>query len=168
MILKSSLTLIMTAGAIVAFIGPSRTSNADGEQSARIAATLDAFHAAASKADFETYFAILAPDGVFLGTDATERWTVDEFKAYAKPFFDKGQGWTYTSIADKRFITIANDAKTAWFDELLANEKYGTCRGSGVLRKMGNDWRIAQYNLAFMIPNDAAKDVVALIKTKHE
>jgi hypothetical protein len=39
---------------------------------------------------------MFAPDGIFIGTDATERWTVAEFKAYAKPHFDKGRGWTYT------------------------------------------------------------------------
>src|SRR4051812_38120578 len=57
---------------------------------------LDALHNSASKADAAKYFALFAPDAVFLGTDATERWTVDEFKAFAKPYFDQGKGWTYT------------------------------------------------------------------------
>jgi hypothetical protein len=48
----------------------------------------------------------------------------------------------------------------------LNNAKYGTCRGSGVLRKIGDDWRIAHYNLSFTIPNDAAADVVTLIKSR--
>lgn len=164
-------TASLIALAIVAGIftfGASMRSTVESDATKSIAATLDAFHAAASKTDFNGYFALFAADGVFLGTDATERWTVDEFKAYAKPFFDQGQGWTYTAMAGNRFITIADDGRTAWFDELLSNEKYGTCRGSGVLRKVGDDWRIAQYNLAFMIPNDAAKDVVALIKAKKE
>lgn len=44
---------------------------------------LDGFHSAASKALFNEYFATFTPDGVFIGTDATERWTVEQFKAYA-------------------------------------------------------------------------------------
>lgn len=165
MLIKSLMMLAMASGlALAAF---STSSAARGEDDVKaVAATLDAFHLAASKADGERYFGLFAADGVFLGTDATERWNVDEFKAYAKPYFDKGQGWTYRAIEGKRFITMAEDGKTAWFDELLANEKYGTCRGSGVLRKVGENWRIAQYNLSFMIPNDVAGEVTALVKAK--
>ena len=41
--------------------------------------TLDAWHAAAARADEEAYFAYFTPDGVFLGTDPAERWPRDEF-----------------------------------------------------------------------------------------
>ena len=47
--------------------------SANGEQA--IQQVLDDFHDAASKADEERYFALFLPDGVFLGTDAAERWT---------------------------------------------------------------------------------------------
>jgi hypothetical protein len=165
MLTKSLIILAMAGGMMLAGHAASSAAT-EGDEAQSIAATLDAFHAAASKADFNGYFSLFAPDGVFLGTDATERWTVEEFKAYAKPSFDKGHGWTYAAVEGKRFITIADDGKIAWFDELLINAKYGSCRGSGVLRRIGDNWRIAQYNLAFMIPNDVAKDVVALIKDK--
>ena len=69
-----------------------------GPQEDAASALLDRFHSAAAKADFDAYFATFTPDGVFLGTDATERWTVAQFKAYAKPHFDKGRGWTYTKV----------------------------------------------------------------------
>ncbi len=166
MLIKTVLTMGILIGAIFALAGAMRSIRGAADDAKAIAGTLDALHASASKADFNGYFALFAPDGVFLGTDATERWTVDEFKAYAKPFFDKGQGWTYTTVEGKRFITIADDGGTAWFDELLDNAKYGRCRGTGVLRKIGDDWRIAQYNLTFTIPNDVADDVGALIKGK--
>ena len=39
--------------------------------------------------------ALYAPDAVFIGTDAGERWTIDEFEAYAEPHFSAGRGWTY-------------------------------------------------------------------------
>jgi hypothetical protein len=60
---------------------------------------LDRFHKAASAARFDEYFGLFAPDGIFIGTDAEERWTLAEFKAYTKPYFDKGRGWTYLPVA---------------------------------------------------------------------
>ena len=167
MLMKSMATLAIVGAAVCALAAPTEP-RLNVDDSKAIAATLDSFHVAASKADFDGYFSLFATDGVFLGTDATERWTVEEVKAYAKPHFDQGTGCTYKPIAGKRFITIADDGRTAWFDELLSNEKYGTCRGSGALRKIGDNWRIAQYNLSFMIPNDVANDVMALIRSKQK
>lgn len=143
-----------------------RQTDRRGEM-APIIATLDALHEAASKADGSRYFALFAPDAVFLGTDATERWTIEEFRAYAQKRFDTGTGWTYQAIDDKRFITVDEGGEVAWFDELLTNAKYGTCRGSGVLRKIGGQWKIAQYNLSIPIPNDLALQVVKMIR-QHE
>jgi hypothetical protein len=123
---------------------------------------LDALHASASDADFDRYFDQFAPDGIFLGTDGTERWTVEEFKAYTRPYFDQGRGWTY--VSRDRYLHFSADGRTAWFDELLDNAKYGECRGSGVL-VYGYDgrWRIAQYNLAKTVPNDRMEAVVEAI-----
>src|SRR5262245_39513162 len=94
-----------------------------------ISACLSTLHDAASKADGDRYFKLFTADAVFLGTDATERWPIDEFKAYAMKRFATGTGWTYTLHENSRHITIANDI--AWFDELLDNAKYGHCRGTG-------------------------------------
>jgi catechol 2,3-dioxygenase-like lactoylglutathione lyase family enzyme len=129
---------------------------------AAVDAVLDDFHAAASEADGARYFAHFAPDGVFIGTDATERWTVDEFRAYAEPHFSKGNGWTYAVV--ERHVDFHPDERSAWFDERLQNEAYGETRGSGVLRWIDGAWRIEQYVLSFPIPNDVAKDVVAQIQ----
>ena len=41
-----------------------------------IGAVLDQLHAAAAKADGPTYFGLYTPDAVFIGTDATERWSL--------------------------------------------------------------------------------------------
>ena len=51
----------------------------------------------------------------------------------------------------------------AWFDELLDNENYGECRGSGVLTRTLGGWKILQYNLTLTVPNDVAASVVELI-----
>jgi hypothetical protein len=127
-------------------------------------AVLDDFHAAAAAADEQRYFAHLAPDAVFLGTDAGERWSVDAFRAYAHPYFERGQGWTYAMRARHVRLAPGEDPGVAWFDELLANAKYGDCRGSGVLVRSGATWKIAQYNLSLPIPNAVAPQVVELIR----
>ena len=36
--------------------------------------TIDAWHKAAFEADFDTYFSLMTPRGVFVGTDASEHW----------------------------------------------------------------------------------------------
>jgi len=56
----------MVAVAVV----PSETESA-------IDAVLTSLHQAASDADGELYFSLFADDAVFMGTDATERWSVD-------------------------------------------------------------------------------------------
>jgi ketosteroid isomerase-like protein len=125
-------------------------------------AVLDDFHLAAAQADEARYFGHMSADAVFIGTDATERWDVKAFRAYAHPHFAAGRGWTYTPR--NRNVTIHGDV--AWFDELLDNTKYGETRGTGVLRKIEGAWRIVQYNLSMPIPNDVAADVVKLIRNR--
>jgi hypothetical protein len=131
---------------------------------AAAARTLDAFHAAAARSDFKGYFDLFAPDGVFIGTDAHERWMVPAFKAYARAPFAAGKGWVYTPRA--RHLTIAPIACrcVAYFDEILESKSYGTSRGTGVLVKTRAGWKIAQYALTFPIPNDLAKDTTDRIK----
>ncbi len=131
------------------------------EQS-RIAQVLNDLHAAAAKADGEHYFALFAPEAVFLGTDASERWTIAEFKTYASARFASGHGWTYTPT--QRHIVVNDNWAT--FDELLSNDKYGVCRGSGTLRRIGETWKIVQYDLSIPIPNDMAESITAQIR-KH-
>ena len=129
-----------------------------------IAAVLDALHAAAAKADGPAYFALYTPDATYLGTDASERWSLAEFKSYAMPYFAKGQGWTY--VPRERHITIAPIACrcVAWFDELLDSASYGTSRGTGTLVLTPDGWKVSQYALTFPIPNDLAKGMTDQIK----
>jgi ketosteroid isomerase-like protein len=134
----------------------------EGVSHGAIEVVLDDLHLAASEADEERYFGHFTGDAVFLGTDATERWSVEQFRAYAHPHFAAGKGWTYK--ATERHIRVSADGKTAWFDERLQNEKYGEVRGSGVLIRDGR-WRVAHYNLSFPIPNDLAAQVIGLIRS---
>jgi hypothetical protein len=135
---------------------------AGDDAKAEIEGILDSFHEAASKADGDSYFSLFFDGGVFIGTDVTERWSIDEFEAFAEPYFSEGRGWTY--IPKERHIDLSPQGRTAWFDEVLWNEKYGTCRGTGVLVLTEAGWRIAQYHLTFPIPNDLSTELTARIK----
>jgi ketosteroid isomerase-like protein len=150
--------LVLSALALAASTG----SAAPERTEAAVRDVLDDFHAAASAADEHRYFGHFAPDGVFLGTDETERWTVPEFREYARPHFSEGRGWTY--IPTERHVAISEDGTLAWFDEKLRNEKYGTVRGTGVLRRIGDGWKIALYSMTFLVPNEVASDVVKVIR----
>ncbi|WIO75067.1 nuclear transport factor 2 family protein [Porticoccaceae bacterium LTM1] len=135
------------------------TANACEEH---VSIVLDNFHKAASEAHGGKYFDLLTEEAVFIGTDASERWSKKEFEAFAKPYFDQGKGWTYTSTS--RHIYLSQDQQTAWFDEMLDNENYGVCRGTGVLVKTEGGWKIAQYHLVIPVPNELAKNLVEQIR----
>jgi hypothetical protein len=138
---------------------------ASGQTSAQqISAVLDDWHQAASVADEARYFGHFAPNGVFMGTDATERWTVPEFRQWAKAQFKGKSAWSFKPR--DRHIDFSSDGKTAWFDEMLDTPNLGLCRGSGVLVLVGGSWKIAQYNLSIAIPNALAESVVKQIGAK--
>ena len=120
-----------------------------------IDALLDGLHRDAHEGNFQTYFARYSSDAVFLGTDKSERWTIEEFKSYAKPAFSDGHGWTYT-VVERNW---EGDGNTRWFDEILLNEKLGHCRGTGVVQLINGEWKIAHYALTMLVPNDIAADV---------
>jgi len=128
-----------------------------------IGALLDAWHDAAAKADEERYFAHFTPDAVFLGTDATERWDLGAFRAFAHPFFARGKAWSFRAV--RRAIILGPGGLIAWFDEDLDTPNMGPARGSGVLvrERPGAPFRIAHYNLALTIPNERMKEVKALL-----
>jgi len=118
---------------------------------------LDGLHQDAHEGNFKSYFDRYTPDAIFLGTDKTERWTIEEFKAYAKPAFADGNGWTYSVV--ERNWEGAGD--THWFDEILFNEKLGHCRGTGVVQLIEGEWKILHYALTMLVPNEIAADVGA-------
>jgi len=140
----------------------SMTPEAMATEQAAIAAVLDDWHAAAAASDEARYFGHFAEGGVFMGTDATERWTLPQFRAYSHPHFAKGKAWSLRPT--RRDIAFTGDV--AWFDEDLDTPNMGPARGSGVLlRDPQGVWKIAQYNLALVIPNERMKEVKALIAT---
>ena len=156
---------LLAAAAALALAAPAAAQPSASADSAAIARVLDDFHDAASVADGARYFGHFAEGGVFLGTDATERWTVEEFQAYARPYFSAGRGWTY--VPTVRRVVVGPDGRAAWFDELLENASYGTTRGSGMLRKEDGRWKIALYDLSIPMPNALAGHLTGII-AEHE
>ncbi|NNM18784.1 MAG: nuclear transport factor 2 family protein [Croceitalea sp.] len=122
---------------------------------------LDSWHEAAANADFDAYFRLMTQDGVFLGTDATENWQNKAFKEFSKPYFDKGKAWSFTAV--ERNIYIGEGGAFAWFDELL-DTQMKLCRGSGVLVKKEDGWKIAHYVLSIAVPNEHVDALVTLKK----
>ncbi len=138
----------------------STIAQSQNKETASINATVDSWHKAAATANFNDYMNVLTDDAVYIGTDATENWNKTAFMAFAKPYFDKGKAWSFTAL--ERHVYFDISGKTAWFDELL-NTQMKICRGSGILIKIGNNWKIKHYVLSMTIPNDNTDEV---IKTK--
>ncbi|MDZ7716896.1 MAG: nuclear transport factor 2 family protein [Balneolaceae bacterium] len=129
----------------------------------KVNAVLDDWHNAAAEADFERYFSHFDSDSaIFMGTDATERWTIAVFRPWSKPYFDRGRAWNFTPV--ERHVYFSPNGKTAWFDEALDTPNLGPARGSGVLLKREEGWKIAHYNLSIPIPNAIADTVVKQVE----
>ncbi|HEY6907770.1 MAG TPA: nuclear transport factor 2 family protein [Myxococcales bacterium] len=124
-----------------------------------VARELDDFHDAAARADEERYFAHFAPGGVFLGTDASERWDVPSFRAYAHPYFARGKAWSFRGVRRR----VAARGEVAWFEEDLETQNLGPARGSGVMVRSDGRWLIEQYVLSVVIPNEKFKAVKELL-----
>jgi len=125
---------------------------------------LDNWHKAASEANYEAYFSKMDSVSFFIGTDARENWNKTTFASFSKPFFDKGKAWSFVPLERNIYVNEAKDF--VWFDELL-NTWMGTCRGSGVLEKKENVWKIKHYVLSVEIPNNDVKAVI-MAKKKND
>lgn len=125
---------------------------------------MDAWHKAAATADEVVFFNSMTEDGIYIGTDASERWTREEMRVWSKPFFERESAWAFT--ATERNVTVSADGQMAWFDELLETWM-GVCRGSGVLAMTAEGWKIQHYHLAMAIPNDLVQDYLKVLK-KYE
>ncbi len=138
---------------------------AQSTEKEKINMVLDGWHQAAANADFEAYFGKMTNDAVFIGTDATENWQNNEFKAFSKPYFDGGKAWSFTSVERNIYINKTKDF--AWFDELL-DTQMKICRGSGVLKKENGQWKIAHYVLSIAVPNENVGELIQIKEKKDD
>ena len=120
---------------------------------------LEQWHQDVATFKYKAYFDKMTQDAIFVGTDASEVWSKQEFQTFCKPFFDKKSTWNFKPI--KRNVYLDKKEKTAWFDETL-DTWMGVCRGSGVLAKQNNQWKIKHYVLSIVIPNDNVKEIVKI------
>ncbi len=122
---------------------------------------VEAWHQAATDADADKYFGLMTMDSYFLGTDQTERWSKKEFQSFAKNAFSEAPAWDFKTI--ERNIIVDDTGDIAWFDERL-DTWMGVCRGSGVVVKTANDWKIKHYVLSVTVPNEKIKDFILLVE----
>lgn len=122
---------------------------------------LDHWHLDAAKADMEAYFDKIDDNGIYIGTDETEIWTKQEFYEWQKPRTSDGTAWDFKAI--DRNIYSEKQTKYVWFDELLSFSG-GTLRGSGILVKRENGWKILHYVLSLPVPNEKFSAVLEAMK----
>lgn len=147
--------MILTGG-----IANAQTSS-QGDAKEKINSLMNSWHDAAARADYDAYFSKMADHSIFIGTDPTENWEKTEFAKWSKPYFDKGQAWSFTTL--ERNIFLKEDCDLAWFDELLETHM-GICRGSGVVAKEDGEWKVKHYVLSIEIPNENVDEITLLKK----
>lgn len=136
----------------------------DAALTRQVNAFVDSWHDDAANTRM-AYFDKIAKDGVYIGTDRTELWTRDEFKAWSKKYFDAKSAWTFK--ATRRNVYASADKSMIWFDELLDTKNMGPAMASGVLRKTRSGFEIVHYQLSLAVPNAVNDQVVGII-ADHE
>ncbi len=71
--------------------------------------TLNQWHKDVADSNFDAYFNKMTSNSVFVCTDASEVWSKQKFKEFAKSFFNKKETWNFTSI--NRNIYFSSDQK---------------------------------------------------------
>lgn len=135
--------------------------NAQAEKDNQIQTLVNNWHRDAAVANADAYFGAMTSDAIFLGTDATERWTRGEFREWSKKYFESKKTWDFKT--KERHVYFSSDKKIAWWDEKL-DTWMGVCAGAGVAVLTSEGWKIAHYQLAMMIPNEKVKSVLELLQ----
>ena len=126
---------------------------------------LNQWHLDATNANFEPYFYHFHKDAIYIGTDSSEHWNIQEYKAFSRPFFKRGKAWDFKTL--ERNIFFTNNNKVCWFDELLETWM-GPCRGSGVLVYEKDKWLIKHYHLSVTVPNNKIKTFISLMENNSD
>lgn len=140
-----------------------KQSNSYLSEKNKVNSFLDQWHQDVANADFEAYFGKMSSNSIFIGTDASENWTLQQFKDFAKPHFDKKKTWDFKAL--ERNVYFSSKSDIVWFDELL-DTWMGVCRGSGVLSNKNGELKIEHYVLSVVIPNDDVNKVIEIKKNK--
>ena len=155
-----SVLLIMVAGIYSCEKSGSKNIDTNKQVSTEnIDIFLNDWHKAASKANYSDYFSKMDSISVFIGTDATENWSKNQFQKFSKPYFDDGKAWDFKTL--ERHIYTSKSGDFIWFDELL-DTWMGVCRGSGVIEMVDEKLKIKHYVLSLTVPNDVIDEVIKI------
>jgi hypothetical protein len=135
-------------------------AQADPVLKKQVNAFVDRWHSDAAHAR-PAYFDKIAKDGIYIGTDKSERWRRDEFKAWARPYFKGKSAWAFKAL--RRNVYFSDDRSMIWFDELL-DTQMGVCQASGIMRRKGDSFEIVHYQLSMAVPNEVGSQVTRLIR----
>lgn len=116
--------------------------------------TLDALHKAGADANAAAFESRLAEDVVFLGIAGAGRLEGQAAREFFAVHLAQERIWAYRS--SQREIRASADGNVAWFDETLEHDELGIGRGTGVLVRSREGWKVAQYNLTVPIIDGAA------------
>lgn len=131
------------------------------DQEAQLDQLLNDWHRAAALADEDTFFGLMEPESVYLGTDVRENWRRDDLRKWSAEYFEGSSAWEFSP--NHRHWFFSADGQTAWFDEVL-DTWMGPCRGSGVMQKQADgSWKLMHYNLAVLVPNEKMDEYKKLI-----
>jgi hypothetical protein len=151
--------LILVCSLLLSCVG-AMAQDTDAALRQQVNAFVDEWHDDAAHAR-PAYFDKMAKDGVYIGTDKTELWHRDAFKAWASKYFDRKSAWAFK--ATKRNVYFSPDKQFIWFDELL-DTQMGVCQASGVIRRTASGFEIEHYQLSMAVPNELASQVTKTIK----
>ena len=154
--------LVLVAAVSVACAGAPAQPPAGTEEMfrARVNAFVDEWHQDAAGAR-PAFFDKIAADGIYIGTDKTERWTKEAFREWAKPAFARPTAWAFTPL--HRNIRFTPDRQIIWFDEQVRSSM-GILQATGVVRPTTAGFEIVHYQLSIAVPNDVIPQVTGAIK----
>ena len=163
MIARLSAALIVLATSVACTSAPEATEPAavpDETFRARVNAFVDEWHQDAAHAR-PAFFDKIAADGIYIGTDKTERWTKESFREWAKPAFARPTAWAFTPL--HRNIRFTPDRQVVWFDEQVRSSM-GILQASGVVRATAERFEIVHYQLSIAVPNEVIPQVTGIIE----
>ena len=137
---------------------------ADNEPVEAINDFVDSWHKAAAEANAEAFFGGMTKDGIYIGTEAGERWLRDDLKEWSKKYFERESAWNFKSR--DREIYFSDNEDYAWFEEKLETQM-GVCHGSGVLEMTVDGWKIKHYHLSVTVPNDKIDAFIKLVDPRE-
>ena len=154
------IVLAVFAGLVAAACGSTPPAPSDADFTARVNAFVNEWHDDAAHAR-PAFFDKIANDGIYIGTDKTERWTREVFRQGAKAAFARPVAWAFTPL--HRNVQFSPDRRFIWFDEQVRSSM-GILQASGVMRPTASSFEIVHYQLSIAVPNDVIPQVTGAIK----